>query len=53
MEHEKCELIEEQQQPASVWELSAEEKGDIREHFIDDKPVERISYTKVRTWYIE
>ena len=50
MEHEKCELIEkQQQQPASDWELSAEEEGDIRERFIDDKPVERISYTKVRT----
>ena len=47
LEHEKCELIEEQQ--ASDWELSPEEEGDISEHSTDDKPVERISYTKVRS----
>ena len=47
MEYEKCELIEEQQQPASDWELSAEEERDISEHCTDDRPVERISYTKV------
>ena len=45
MEHEKCELIEEQ--PASDWEVSPEEEGDISEHSTDDKPVEKISYTKV------
>ena len=45
MEHEKCELIEEQ--PVSDWEVSPEEEGDISEHSTDDKPVERISYTKV------
>ena len=49
MEHEKCELIEEQHQPASDRELSAEEEGDISDHCTDDKPVERISYTKVRS----
>ena len=47
MEHEKCELIEEQ--PGSDWEVSPEEEGDISEHSTDDKPVERISYTKVRS----
>ena len=45
MKHEKCELIEEQ--PTSDWEVSPEEEGDISEHSTDDKPVERISYTKV------
>ena len=45
VEHEKCELIEEQ--PVSDWEVSPEEEGDISEHSADDKPVERISYTKV------
>ena len=46
MEHDKCELIEEQS--ASDWEVSPEEEGDISEHSSDDKPVERISYTKAR-----
>ena len=41
MEHEKCELIEEQ--PVSDWEVSPEEEGDISEHSADDKPVERIN----------
>ena len=45
MEHEKCELIEEQS--ASDWEVSPEGEGDISEHSTDDKPVERISFAKV------
>ena len=52
VEHEKCELIEEQQQPASDWELSAEKEGDISDNCTDDKPVERISCTKVIVHYI-
>ena len=46
MEHKKCELTEDDQ-PGSDKEVSPEEEGDISEHSTDDKPVERISYTKV------
>ena len=45
MEHEKCELTDDQQ--GSDKEVSVEEEGDISEHSTGDKPVKRISYTKV------
>ena len=45
MEHERCELTDDQQ--GSDKEVSVEEEGHISEPSTNDKPVERISYTKV------
>ena len=48
MEHERCELIDDDQ-PDSDQEMPPEEEGDISNHSIGDNQVERISYTKVNT----
>ena len=48
MEYENCELTEDDQPASSDKEVSPEEEGDVSEYSsTDDKPVERISYTKV------
>ena len=46
MEHERCELIDDQPDSGDK-EVPPEEERDSSEHFTGDKPVDRISYTKV------
>ena len=47
MGHEKCDELTDDQQGSDKEAVAPEEEGDTSEHSTDDKPLERISYTKV------
>ena len=51
MEHERCELIDDDQ-PDSDQEVPPEEEGDISDYSPGDNQVERISYTKVHKYIV-
>ena len=52
MEHERCELMDDQSDSGDK-EVPPEEERDSSEHFTGDKPVDRISYTKVIHYLME